>query len=123
MMSPEEIESLLASLPVRTFAPEVEARLLAAVLAARPKARRWWQHSVPLWQAAAAALLLAVAAGLVTHGGAEASRPPEATQIQTVSPTPSASEAVVPATHPDSAYVLDIRRWHVLAATTQGVPQ
>lgn len=117
-MRAEEIESLLAGLPVRKFSPAQEAQVLAAVLAAHPRARRWWQHSVPLWQAAAA-VLLAVAAGVATHGRTGVSQPSDAARMPAVSPTLS-TPAV---TRSDCAYVLDIRRWQVLAATTQGVPQ
>jgi hypothetical protein len=122
-MSPEEIESLLAGLPVRTFAPEVEARMIAAALAAHSRARHWWQRSVPLWQAAAAALLVAATAGLATHGRGPGPQSPDATQVRMVGPTHVSDDAMVTATRSNSPYALDIRRWQVLAATTQGEPQ
>jgi hypothetical protein len=122
-MSPEEIESRLAGLPVRTFAPEIETRIISAALAARPKERRWWQRSVPLWQAAAAALLFAAAAGLATYVRADVSRSSDATPIQIAGLNHSGAAPVVVATQSNSPYALDIRRWQVLAATTQGVPQ
>lgn len=122
-MSPEEIESLLASLPVRAFAPETESRLLAAVLAARPPTRRWWQRPVPVWQAVAAALLFAAAAGLAIHGWAGARHPADMTRTQMAGSTHASEEPVVTAAAAISPYALDIRRWQVLAATTQGAPR
>ena len=68
-MSPDDTERLLASAPTRRLSPEAERRILNAVVAssAAPSVN-WWMRRVPLWQAAAACLVLCLA----TLGGARA---------------------------------------------------
>ena len=66
-MSRKEAERLLASAPTRRLSPEAERRILDAITTASPSpAINWWMRRVPLWQAAAACLVLCLA----TLGGA-----------------------------------------------------
>ncbi|MCH7872437.1 MAG: hypothetical protein IID33_12125 [Planctomycetes bacterium] len=68
-MSRKEAERLLASAPTRRLSPEAERRILDAIATASPSpAINWWMRRVPLWQAAAACLVLCLA----TLGGARA---------------------------------------------------
>jgi hypothetical protein len=124
-MPTEDLEKLLVGLPVRGLSPAAESEVLSAILAARPPVRHWWQRAVPLWQAAAACLLLASVTGLLGRAVWLAPKP-SGNSAATVSSRRTAPVTIIvePATplfaRSEKAYVTDIRRWTVLAASTQG---
>ena len=61
-MSPEETARLLASAATRRLSPEAEQRILSAVVASSSAPSvNWWLRRVPLWQAAAACLVVCLA--------------------------------------------------------------
>lgn len=128
-MSSEELEALLASLPTRQLSPAAEAEILHAVATAAPRTQPWWRRPVPLWQAVAACLLAAVAAGgLVGKNVGTRSVQPKSPPEVHAAPAPAAPQVVAAASaghsffrRPETTrYVLDISRWRPLPATKKG---
>ena len=126
-MSPEETERLLESAPTRRLSPEAERRILSAVVACSPAPSvNWWMRRVPLWQAAAACILLCAAtfglARIVSNRGVEqrsienrpVRREAEATSAALVSlDQPIFGAPLLP------SYRLDISKWQFQSFWTE----
>ncbi len=122
-MSPEEMEQLLASAPTRRLSPEAEQRILSAVVNAAPTSpARWWTRRVPLWQAAAACILLSASAYALARKFAE--RPVEddrqAIRDEAVNSANlvSMDQPIFGGAHPVS-YRMDISKWQFQPNTTE----
>ena len=76
-MSGDEVERLLASVKTRRLSPEAERSIVQAVEATDGpyKRVRWWSRAVPLWQAAAACLVVCCATLLLARAGGTPERP------------------------------------------------
>ncbi len=127
-MSPDGLEELLASMPTKTLSPTAEAEILQAMAKAGPQPAHWWTRPLPLWQAGAACLLIAVAAGLLgSRSGID-----NAARVGQAAPDdrePGELPRIVKIVQPDkplfgrpesSGYALDIRHWQVNAAPRMG---
>ena len=117
-MSPEETERLLASAPTRRLSPEAERRVISSITRADvARQDRWWMRRVPLWQAAAACLVLCLA----TFGGARVltrdridapdaeERPAELVRVDTA----------VFGSPPQPGYRVDIAKWQFQPVKTE----
>ena len=80
-MSSDQIERKLKAVPVRTLSAEADTEIVAAIRAAAGEARPWYLRPVPLWQAAAACLVLCVATWLVGTTGRVSTAPPVDTGV------------------------------------------
>jgi hypothetical protein len=75
-MSNDELERRLRAVPIRALSADAEAEIIAAVRAAAGQARPWHARPIPLWQAAAACLLLCTATWLLGGTGRTATTTP-----------------------------------------------
>ena len=118
-MSADELEALLARLPLRPLGSRREARLLRALLAADLRRQHWWERPVRAWQAAAC-VALAVLAVLPLRVWSQGS-PSQVPLGRTPPPVVVSVEPSRPLFQPRrTEYALDIRRWQARAMATHG---
>ncbi len=122
-MSPEEMERVLASAQTRRLSPEGERRILSAVASAAPTSpARWWVRRVPLWQAAAACVLLSASTFGLSRTISE--RPVENARRASREDGGASAGLVsldqpIFGTSPPPTYRLDISKWRFQSSQTE----
>lgn len=113
-MSSDELERKLRAVPVRALSADADAEIIAAIRAAAGRARPWYARPVPLWQAAAACLVLCAATWLLGGTG----RTPTAPSVDSGA-APESSSVVVRLDEPLFREVssaldrMDVSRWQL----------
>jgi hypothetical protein len=75
-MSDEHIERTLRSVPTKTLSARADSQILAALCAAAGSRRAWYAKPIPLWQTAAACLVVSAATWLSTGLSGTSERAP-----------------------------------------------
>jgi len=128
-MSSDRMEDMLESVATKQLSEEARRDLRNAVIAAdggRP--RRWWKRSVPLWQMAAACIVVSVLSFWTARSGSSdvVSVPSDGSGVVAEGKRPggdratSGGSAVVRFEH-RPAYRPDITRWRPVAVNANGV--
>ena len=118
MHTDESLEQQLAELALRGLGAQREAALLRALCDAEAAPRRWWLRGVPLWQAVAACLAVAVLAAASAYAFP---RPAHhavsvADRSRDLSSSPDAVHVFVPTTllAKSTPYETDVTKWTTL---------
>ncbi|MBU0639781.1 MAG: hypothetical protein KKB50_13015 [Planctomycetes bacterium] len=115
-MCDEVVERQLRSIPVKSLSAEAEAEIVAALRAAEARPRHWHARPIPLWQTAAACVVVGAATWLSTRSGSSVRPAPRGTTAVSAPPAVFVRLEEPLFSHPQrDVSALDISHWQSLS--------